>query len=131
MGYAKFKELTKYFNFHKEIEVNQLPNYAVEYVTDREKILGAYLNLVDYIVFTDKRLLLFDKKPFRDNKTIHNIPYSSINSSAINFSKGRSKILMSLDSGYQIRLDFVKMNHQKKERLKVLYSYIIEGYLDK
>jgi len=131
MGYAKFKELTKYFNVYKEVELNNLPNYTVEYLIDNEKILGSYLNLVDYILFTDKRFILFDKKPFRDNKTIHNIPYNSINTSAISFSKGKAKVLISLDSGYQVRLDFVKMNHEKKERLKELYKYVTKAYLEK
>ena len=32
MAYVKYKELTKYFNFNKEIEKDRLPKYVTDYV---------------------------------------------------------------------------------------------------
>lgn len=131
MAYFKLKELTKYFNFSQEVALDNLPGYATEYLTAGEKILASYHNFVDYILFTDRRLILFDKKPFLELKRIHNIPYSSISSSAIDFAPGKAKLFFSMDSGYQLRIDFNKMNHYKKERLKGLYKSLVEKSLNK
>ena len=38
MAYIKYKELTKYFNFNKEISSNQLPSYVTDYLKKEEKI---------------------------------------------------------------------------------------------
>ena len=42
MAYIKYKELTKYFNFSKEIDAKDLPGYVTAYLDDREKIFKAY-----------------------------------------------------------------------------------------
>ena len=55
MSYIKFKELSKYFDFKEEIAVDKLPDYAKEYVSSQETILGSYKNSKDYAVFTDKK----------------------------------------------------------------------------
>ena len=42
MAYIKYKELTKYFNFNKIIEIDDLPEYVTDYIYSDEKILEAY-----------------------------------------------------------------------------------------
>lgn len=125
MAYMKYKELTKYFDFKEEIQPEDLPEYAKEYVTNKEKILLGYHNGRDHAVFTDKTMILFDRNPIGSMKKIHMIPYQSISTSAIVFKPGHSEILLSLDSGYQMRLNFVRMNHEKKERLKAIYKQMM------
>ena len=125
MAYIKFKELTKYFGFKTEVLPKDLPGYALEYTYYDEKIIMGYKNSKDYIVFTTKRMYLFD----RDvsglyYKKIHVIPYKSISSCAVNFRHGKADLLFSMDSGYQIHIKFIKMNHDKKENLKKIYKFI-------
>lgn len=123
MAYIKFKELTKYFDLKKEVKEDELPEYAKEYVADKEKIILSYKNSKDYAVFTNKRIILFDRDTFAMYyKKIHVIPYVSICTSAINFKPGKVELLLSLDSGYQIHLNFVDMNHDKKENIKKIYK---------
>lgn len=123
MAYIKFKELTKYFDLKKEVKEDDLPEYAKEYVADKEKIILSYKNSKDYAVFTNKRIILFDRDPIAVYyKKIHIIPYVSISTSAINFKPGKVELLLSLDSGYQIHLNFVDMNHDKKENIKKIYK---------
>ena len=126
MAYMKFKELTKYFNFHKEVEIDQLPDYTTEYVKSDEKILLGCKTLRDHGVFTDKTMILFDRDLVGNTKRIHIIPYASISTSVITFKPGRAEILLSLDSGYQIRINFINMNHDKKEHLKVVYKSMMK-----
>lgn len=123
MAYIKFKELTKYFDFKIEVSFEALPDYVKEYISQKERYIMAYKNSKDYVVFTDKRLILFDRDPMAAYyKKIHIIPYDSISSSAINFKPGKVELLYSLDSGYQMHINFIDMNHDKKENIKIVYK---------
>lgn len=127
MAYIKFKELTKYFDFKEEIiDIETLPEYVKEYVYDNEKIVIAYKNSKDYAVFTDKRMLLFDRDPLAVYyKKVHVVPYRSISTSAINYMPGKVELLFSLDSSYQLHINFVGMNHDKKENLKKVFRLMM------
>lgn len=124
MAYIKFKELAKYFDFKTEVNEESLQDYAKEYIdNDKERFVFAYKNSKDYIVFTDKRMILFDRDTLAVYyKKIHIIPYKSISSSAINYKPGKVELLFSLDSGYQLHINFIEMNHDKKERIKKIYK---------
>ncbi len=128
MAYIKFKELSKYFDFKEEIAVDKLPDYAKEYVSSKETIIGSYKNSKDYAVFTDKKMILFDRDTLAVYyKKIHIFPYSSISSSAINFKPGKVELLFSFDSGYQLHINFIDMNHYKKEKLKSVYKMMMKA----
>mgnify|MGYP001862042337 FL=1 len=130
MAYIKFKELSKYFDFKEEIATDRLPDYAKEYVSSKETIIGSYKNSKDYAVFTDKKMILFDRDTLAlYYKKIHIFPYSSISSSAINFKPGKVELLFSFDSGYQLHINFIEMNHNKKEKLKSIYKIMMETKL--
>lgn len=127
MAYIKYKELTKYFDFKEEIAITDLPDYTIEYVNEGEQILGSYKTSRDYAVFTDKTMILFDRDLIKSYKKIHVIPYKSINTSAICFKPGRAEVFFSLESGYQMKIVFVNMNHDKKENLKVIYKTLVKN----
>ena len=127
MAYIKFKELTKYFDFKDEILEEDLPDYTKEYVEANEHIVMGYKNSKDYVVFTDKKMILFDRDTLAIYyKKIHIIPYMSISTSAINFKPGKVEILFSLDSGYQLHINFIDMNHNKKENIKKVYKTMMK-----
>lgn len=131
MSYIKFKELTKYFDFKTEVNLDKLPEYAKEYVEANETIIGAYKNSKDYAVFTNKKMVLFDRDPMAVYfKKIHIIPYKSISTSAINFKPGKVEILCSLDSGYQLHINFIDMHHEEKEAIKAVYKSIMKYKID-
>lgn len=128
MAYMKFKELSKYFDFKEEIPADQLPDYTKEYVSNKEKILMGYKNSKDYAVFTDRRMILFDRDTLAVYyKKIHIFPYSSISSSAICYKPGKVELLFSFDSGYQLHINFINMNHDKKEVLKGIYHQMMDA----
>ena len=79
MAYIKYKELTKYFNFNKIIEIDDLPEYVTDYIYSDEKILEAYKTSRDKAVFTNKRLIVRDAQGLTGTKVeIYSLPYSSI-----------------------------------------------------
>lgn len=132
MAYIKYKELTKYFNFNEEIDVNNLPDYVTDYLSKTEQIYAAYKTRRDKAIFTDRSMILFDVTHiFGLIKKIHIIPYNSISTCAIIFRVKSASILLSMDSGYQIRLDFVGLDAKRKTRLRLLYCIIMEKVKNK
>ena len=125
MAYIKYKELTKYFNFNKEIDKDDLPTYVTDYLEEKEVVFKAYKTFRDKALFTDKRMILFDVNVTGINKKIHIIPYKSISSGAILFKSNQGAILLSFDSGYQMRLNFVRLDAKAKTELRKLYSKIM------
>lgn len=125
MAYIKYKELTKYFNFSKEISNDNLPNYVTDYISNKETIYKSYKTLRDKAVFTDKRMILFDVHPLWNTKKIHMIPYKSISTGAVLFKTNSASIFLSFDSGYQMRLNFVRLDAKAKTELRKLYSTIM------
>ncbi len=126
MAYIKYKELTKYFNFNKRLEIESLPKYVLDYVDTNEKIISAYRTSRDKSVFTDKRMILFDVTPFTKKKKVHILPYKSIDTAAIEYNIGAAALLISFTSGYQLRLNFVKMSAADKSELRILFSRIMK-----
>ena len=126
MAYIKYKELTKYFNFDKELDVNDLPHYVTDYLKSGEKIYKAYKTTRDKALFTEERMILFDVNPLGGSKKIHIIPYKSISSGAIMFKFKSGAILLSFDSGYQLKLNFIRLNASEKTELRKLFSYMFE-----
>ena len=113
MAYMKFKELTKYFDFKTEIlDISALPEYTREYVSEVEK------------------MILFDRDALAVHyKKIHIVPYKSISTSAINYMRGKVELLFSLDSGYQLHINFIGTNHDQKENLKKIYQIMMNSVI--
>jgi hypothetical protein len=126
MAYIKYKELTKYFNFNKRLEIETLPKYVLDYVDSNEKIIAAYKTSRDKSVFTDKRMILFDVTPFTKKKKVHILPYKSIDTATIEYNIGTVALFLSFTSGYQLRLNFVKMSASDKSELRILFSRIMK-----
>ena len=127
MAYIKYKELTKYFNFNKELDIKNLPSYVTDYFKKGEVAIQAYKTSRDKSAFTNERMILFDVNPLDRSKKIHIIPYSSISSGAIRFGLNSAAILFSFDSGYQMELRFVGLNAEAKTELRKLFSYIMNN----
>ena len=72
-------------------------------------------------------MILFDVNPISNSKKIHIIPYKSISSGAVLFKKISAAILLSFDSGYQLKLNFIRMSAKDKTELRKLFSYIFEN----
>jgi len=125
MAYIKYKEVTKYFNFSKNMNINELPKYVKDYVFDNETILAGYKTSRDHGIFTNKKIILFDNYSFMGlRKQIYIIPYKSISTLSIIFMPTRAEISLFLDSGYPLRLKFINLKGIDKLRLRLLYSCI-------
>lgn len=125
MAYMKYKELTKYFNFRKEIETDNLPRYVTDYLLDNETVVMGYVTRKDKGIFTNKRAILFDLRWFGLIKTIYIIPYKSISTSAVSFQKSKASLIFSMDSGYPLKLNFINLSPEGKMHIRKLYAEVI------
>ena len=127
MAYIKYKELTKYFNFNKKIDAKEIPTYVTDYMKPSEEVIQVYKTSRDKGLFTNERMILFDVNPLDGSKKIHIIPYSSISSGAVLFKHTSGAILLSFDSGYQLKLNFVRLDANGKTELRKLFSYMLNN----
>ena len=127
MAYIKEKEITKYFNFSKNIDKNKLPKYVNDYVFEDEHILASYKTATDHGIFTTAKIVLFDNYSlFGARKQVYTIPYRTISTCSVIFYKSRAELSLFLESGYPVRLKFINMKDTDKLRLRLLYSVIIK-----
>ena len=132
MAYIKYKEMTQYFDFNRELDIKNLPDYVMEYIEEDEEIYVAYATVRDKFVMTNKKIILFDVRGISGAcKRIHFFPFSSISSTAIEFNTNKVAILLSMDSGYQLRLNFVKMLAQDKTKIREFYMEMVKKISDK
>lgn len=132
MAYIKYKELTQYFNFYKELDIQKLPAYVTDYLEDGETPYVAYGTVRDKFVLTNRKIILFDVRGFTGKcKRIHFFPLVSISSTALEFKSQQVAILLSMDSGYQLRLNFVKMLAQDKTKIRSVYMHLIHRISEK
>ncbi len=124
MAFIKFKELTQYFYFFREVSNNNLPQYIKDYIREDEAILRVYKTYRDHGVFTTKKIILFDQRGTGNVKEITCIPYKSISTLSIKFRKKTTDLFINLNSGYPLRLKFIKLSPQDKQNLRILYNSI-------
>ena len=125
MAYLKYKEVTKYFYFSKNITEKELPKYVLDYVFEDEKVLTGYKTKRDYGVFTTKKMVLFDNSStFGITKEVFTIPYNTISTISVIFKMRGAELSLFLNSGYPMRIKFVDMSSVDKLRLRLLYSCI-------
>ena len=127
MAYIKYKEITKYFNFSNALDKKKLPKYVRDYVFADEKILVAYKTRTDHGIFTTKKIVLFDNYSlFGIKKQIYAIPYTEISTCSVIFHPKSAELSLFLESGYPVRIKFIKMDDIDKLRLRILYSALLK-----
>ncbi len=126
MAYIKFKELAQYFNFFEEMELEKVPSYVTDYLCEKERLKAVYCTFRDKCAFTDRKMILFDKRGILGKtKKIHFFPYHNVSSTTIQYSNNKVTMILVMDSGYQLRLDFVKMNPEAKKRIRQIYMELV------
>ena len=126
MAYIKYKELTKYYHFSEELDVTKLPEYTYNFIEDNEALLLAYADGINMFIFTSRKLIVFEVNTLLNKHKVHFFPYNHISSTAIETIPGRLAIYLSMDSGYQVRLNFVKLTKEEQEKIKRVYMRMIK-----
>lgn len=103
----------------------------VIYVALVQQIIGPSmqptLNNGDVVLLNKFQYRLFDVRGiFGKTKRIHFFPYRSISSSAIEYHEASVSIMMSMDSGYQVRINFVNLSPEGKSDIRKVYFKMIE-----
>ncbi len=130
MAFIKFKEITHYFNFFKEIGTNDIPKYINDYIVDGEEIWAVYKTYRDHGVFTNEKIILFDQRGMGNIKEITTIPYKTISTFSVKFAKSTTDFYMNMYSGYPFRLRFIKLSPEGKRNLRILYNKINEKLIE-
>lgn len=109
MAFIKFKPLTSIFNFKKTLTLEEIPKDISKYFIEGETLVMAFRSVRDIGIFTNKRILLIDKKGIRGfRQRISSVNYSSICSYDINIRHIDTFIDLTLSSGHKLLLNFIK-----------------------
>ena len=130
MAFIKFKPLISRINFRSILDIKELPEDINQYLIDNEEIFMAFKAYRDAVIFTNKRILIIDKKGVNGfRRTVFSIIYRSISSYSLNICTIDSSIDITTDSGYKVSLNFMKPI-PLDEMFKV-YRFIADAVINK
>jgi hypothetical protein len=126
MAFVKFKPIASSFFFHSRINDSELKEELKNYISDNEKVMISYKSQRDIVIFTDKRIVLIDKKGIRGfRRTIYSLPYTSISSYQLDVRKFDSKLSIIMDSAHMVMMNFTK--GISLEEVYFIYKHIAEN----
>lgn len=124
MAFIKFKPIASHFNFFTSIPKNEIDKDTLNYIDDKdEEILLAFRSTRDVGVFTDKRIILIDRKGFRGfRRSVYSIKYEAISAYALNINELNSNIEIITDSSHRLVMTFLKPI--PLDEVHIIYGYI-------
>jgi hypothetical protein len=128
MAFIKFKPIASHFNFFVTLSKDEIDKEALSYVENEEKILLAFRSKRDVGIFTDRRIILIDRKGFRGfRKSIYSIKYDSISSYALNIHNLDSTIEIITESSHRLLINFLKPI--SLDDVHTIYRYITDCFI--
>lgn len=123
MAFIKFKPIASRFNFYQFVTESDLDAESLGYIDKGEKVMLAFRSKRDVGIFTDKRIILIDRKGIRGfRKSIYAIKYESISSYALNIRNLDSIIDIITNSSHRLIINFYKPI--PLEQVHIIYKYI-------
>lgn len=109
MSFIKFEPIASNFYFYDIIPNDQLEGEILNYIDEDEKVIYSLKSKRDFGVFTDKRIILVDKKGFRGfRKSVYTLMYESISSYVLTVKNLDATIELITDSSHKIFINFLK-----------------------
>jgi hypothetical protein len=125
VAFIKFKPIATQFHFFEMVEKQDLDNEVLKYIDESEKIILAVKSRRDYGIFTDKRVVLIDKKGIRGfRQSIYAIKYDSISTYVLNIHNFDSTIEIITSGAHMIKVDFLKPI--PLDNIYVIYKYLTD-----
>lgn len=109
MSFVKFKPVASYFNFYNQIAQTDLSNNDLMFINENEKFMYAFKSTRDFVIFTNKRIILVDKKGLRAfRKTITYVSFESISSYSMTVHNLDTTFEFVLNSSHSMNINFYK-----------------------
>ena len=129
MSFIKFKPIASHFNFFVTLSRDGIDRESLSYIDKEEDILLAFRSKRDIGIFTNKRIILIDRKGLRGfRKSIYAIKYESISSYALNIHNLDSTIEIITDSSHRLLINFLKPI--SLDDVHVIYKYITSCFIE-
>jgi len=129
MSFIKFKPIASHFNFFVTLSRDGIDRESCSYIDKEEDILLAFRSKRDIGIFTNKRIILIDRKGLRGfRKSIYAIKYESISSYALNIHNLDSTIEIITDSSHRLLINFLKPI--SLDDVHVIYKYITSCFIE-
>jgi hypothetical protein len=109
MAFIKFKPLASSFYFYSTVSNDELDDSINKYLGDGEKIVFAFRSQRDVGLFTNKRVVLIDRKGLRGFcRSVFAIDYKAISSYILNIRNLDSSIEIITNSSHRVLINILK-----------------------
>ena len=129
MAFVKFKPLASSFFFYAVVAPDEIDSNINKYLGDGEKIVFAFRSQRDIGVFTNKRIVLIDRKGIRGFcRSVFAIDYKSISSYILNIHNLDSSIEIITNSSHKVLINILKPIplDEVYEVYKYLTNYVVK-----
>ncbi|MDD3241654.1 MAG: PH domain-containing protein [Bacilli bacterium] len=109
MAFMKLKPLTETLRLDKIVDRDNLPVEILSLLEKDEKVKYSFSAVRDYVVITDKRIIIEDKKGLRGfRRSFYTVLYNSISVYYIDVKDFDCTINIIINSGHNLSLNFYK-----------------------
>jgi hypothetical protein len=123
MAFIKFKPLTSSFYFYASASHDEIGDDINKYLVDGEKVMYVFRSQRDLGIFTNKRIVLIDKKGIRGYcRSIYCIDYKSISSYIFTVHDFDSTFEIITNSSHIASINFLKQI--SLEEVDEVYKYL-------
>lgn len=129
MSFIKFKPISSYFNFLTVVKSDEINDDIIRFVNKDEKVVICLKSQRDVAIFTDKRIVLVDKKGINGfSRSIYVVEYASISSYILNINSISSVIEIITDSSHVMRFRLYKSINL--EEVYKIYKFITDRVIE-
>ncbi len=129
MSFIKFKPLSSFFNFLSVVKPEEVNDDIIRFVNKDEKVVICLKSQRDVAIFTNKRIVLVDKKGINGfNRSIYVVEYASISSYILNINSMSSVIELITDSSHTMRIKLFRTI--SLEEVYKLYKFITDRVIE-
>lgn len=130
MAFIKFKPISSFFNFHSRVSQEEVKEDIDRFVSKDEKVVICLKSNRDVGIFTNKRVVLIDKKGFNGfTRSIYVVEYESISSYILNINSFNSVIELITNSAHTMKLTLA--SSIPLEQVYKIYKFITDRVIEK
>lgn len=129
MAFIKFKPISSFFNFHSQVDPKEVNEDIERFISKDEKIVICLKSNRDIGIFTNKRVVLVDKKGIKGfQRSVYVVEYESISSYILNINTFNCVIELITNSAHSMKLSL--LSSIPLEQVYKIYKFITDRVIE-
>ncbi len=129
MAFIKFKPISSFFNFYSRVNQEEVREDIDRFISKDEKVVICLKSNRDVGIFTNKRVVLVDKKGIKGfQRSIYVVEYESISSYILNINNFNCVIELITNSAHTMKLSL--SSSIPLEQVYKIYKFITDRVIE-